>query len=198
MWLQSWYTRDMKPILIGTLILGACYGMGISAEAHQVKTDNGVTVLFHVDPSDEPYSGTTTRMYLAFSSKTGQFDADACDCIISIVPYDLLPDISSKGTRIDVTTHPEKMMGGYSFSYIFPRHDVYAVMLEGAPREGASFTPFRIVYDLRVARGEEISVELSPAVGLVPELSRSRILLTGAAILFGLVAILVGKRFYKK
>ncbi len=144
-----------RPFLI--LFLLAVF-VSVPADAHQIKTDHGITVLLHVDPSDEPYSGTTTRMYLAFSSKTIDFKPEECDCTIYVASYDKLDKIKEEGARIDVASM-ERVYGSASFSYIFPRHDVYAVVLEGTPKEGVNFEPFRIVYDLRVARGEEFVAE---------------------------------------
>ncbi len=159
------------------------------AEAHQIKTDHGITVLLHVDPSDEPLSGTTTRMYLAFSSKTVVFKPGDCNCFIYVAPYEKLDTIKEEGVRIDVASM-EKILSSSSFTYTFPRHDIYAVVLEGSPKENATFEPFRIVYDLRVARGEEIVTEKRKtsvqSVVIHPYVHIGSVLLLALAVLGGL------------
>jgi hypothetical protein len=158
-------------------------------EAHQIKTDHGITVMLHVDPSDEPFSGTTTRMYLVFTNKD-QIDPDQCDCIAYIAPYSKLDNIKEEGTHFDFSTETERVMGSYSISHVFPRHDVYAVVLEGSPKEGATFEPFRIVYDLRVARGEEIAFASAPIKSPWQDfLSTYRYILAGSLVLILLVTI---------
>jgi hypothetical protein len=155
------------------------------ADAHQIKTDHGITVLLHVDPSDEPFSGTTTRMYLVFTNKD-QIDPDQCDCIAYIAPYSKLDNIKEEGTHFNFSTQTERVMGSYSISHVFPRHDVYAVVLEGSPKEGASFEPFRIVYDLRVARGEEVASASAPIKS-----SWQNFIITHRYILAGSLALLL-------
>ncbi len=174
------------------ILLGMLCGV-VSVEAHQIKSDHSATVLLHVDPSDEPYSGTTTRMYLVFTNKKDNIKPEDCNCIAYVAPYSQIANIEEEGTKYDFS-ESERILGSYSIAHVFPKHDVYAVVLEGMPKEGASFEPFRIEYTLRVARGEEIQSE----VIVLPKEFDDRTLRTSVLILLVLIAILVGKRFYRK
>jgi hypothetical protein len=55
--------------------------------------------------------------------------------------------------------HTEGMVNiygeNYEIPYVFPRRAVYAIVVIGEPRDGASFKPFRIEFDLRVEREVE-------------------------------------------
>lgn len=163
------------------------------ADAHQIKTDHGITVLLHVDPSDEPFSGTTTRMYLVFTNKD-QIDPDQCNCIAYIAPYSKLATIKEEGTRFDFSTQTERIMGSYSIAHVFPKHDVYAVVLEGTPKAGVSFEPFHIVFDLRVARGEELISEVHEPSWHELVLTHRNAIVSYVALL--LLVIIGGRQLY--
>jgi hypothetical protein len=118
--------------------------------AHQIKSDAGVTVMLHVEPDDAPIGGTTTPMNFTFTKVPDGFSIDTCDCALSIVSYKHLSDIESLGTVFPIT--PSNIVYGttYRVEHNFPKRDVYALVLEGKPRNDNTFEPFSITYDLRV------------------------------------------------
>ncbi len=133
--------------------------VSLPAEAHQIKTDGSMSVMLHSDPNDDPYAGEPAILYFTFTDKDKKFRMEACDCRAYVAPYDQLPEIKDKGflQALD-SSDIARVYGSYSFEYVFPRRDLYAVVVEGNPREEALFAPFRIIFDLRIAKGEDLTV----------------------------------------
>ncbi len=131
---------------------------GAPVYAHQIKTSGTMSILQHSDPNDEPVAGMTTTLYLNITDSAGTFSAQHCDCTVYIAPYRSLETIETTGVSFDFETGLTHTYNeNYSLEYVFPDRDVYAIVVEGAPRESGKFSPFRIVFDIRVAH------EVSPS-----------------------------------
>jgi hypothetical protein len=169
--------------------------------AHQIKSDGSISILQHSDPNDNPLAGTTTTLYLNFTDTENKFSASECACVVYIAPYAELDSITETGDVFNFARGDlmHSYNENYLFEYIFPKRDIYAIVVEGTPLEGASFTPFRIVFDLRVADiapGTEELVATLPSQEEVRELGYLNIILTtGVLFLILIFGILVQKRF---
>jgi hypothetical protein len=167
------------------------------SEAHQIKTDGSMSVLLHTDPNDDPYAGMPAMLHFVFTDSEKQFKMEDCECHAYISPYNQREAIEKKGFVADLNApNITRVYGSYTFEYVFPQRDVYAVLVKGAPKNGAAFKPFSMLYDLRIAKGENLPVAL--AGSLHGSLFTMAMLTTLAIIFFIVVGILIRRLVFKK
>lgn len=136
----------IKRSFIVTIIFSIIYFFPLSVYAHFPRTDKSMTVTLHVDPNDDPIPGQQATLYFLFSDATKKFQLRNCTCAVSI---------SEQGKQIYQQmpiekryTHPS--IWGTSIPYIFPKRDVYHIMLTGTPVHPNDFQPFTLSWDFRV------------------------------------------------
>ncbi len=169
-----------------------------SVEAHQIKSDGSMSVLLHSDPNDDPYAGSPAILYFTFTDKNKLFSMEECNCKVMLAPYDDLDQINEKGILTEFNSDTiGRVHGSYSLDYVFPRRDVYAIVVEGEPREGASFEPFRIDFALRIANGEDLPYPTDDSFFYKHHMWMAT-LTTLFLILIMVVAILMQRRVFKK
>ncbi len=187
-----------RKSIVGAFTFITLLFIGAPAEAHQIKNDGSMSVMLHSDPNDDPYAGLPATLYFTFTDKDKQFVLEDCDCRVYIAPYSNLPAIEEKGFFRDLNSKDiARVYGSYSFEYVFPRKDVYAVVVEGEPKEGAHFDPFEIVFDLRIAKGENLPLPLPTSYfdsGFFPMAALATLLL----IFLVVVGILIRRHVVKK
>ncbi len=172
-------------------------------EAHQTKISGSVSVLQHADPNDDPIIGTSSVLYLHFSDTQAKFKGEECNCVVYVAPYDQLNSIEATGSQFVFGSEEVRHLYGenYAFPYVFPRKGIYAIVVVGTPKDGQSFEPFRIVFDLRVDRGSGSS-EAQSRTSSMPHTTHSHLmtalLITGTAFILGIVGILIRKYIYIK
>ena len=132
----------------GSALIAVWFMLPPQVLAHTLKVDGQVGAVLHTDPNDEPIAGTTTPFYLAFKNDSAPFDLSAyavsatitaaSDHVVHAIPAGAL-----HATSKDTLTFP----------YIFPKEDVYTLVVTGVPT--ATATPqaaplFTLSYDVRV------------------------------------------------
>ena len=136
----------MKKILI-ILLLGMVIPLNATpVQAHVLKTDGNIGVVFHVDPDDDPIPGQTANLYFLIDDKTKKFDLAKCQCTVSLIEQG--KPISSQPLTANNETKPS--IWGASMSYIFPSRDVYQIILKGTPIEPNTFQAFNLSWEFRV------------------------------------------------
>lgn len=115
-----------------------------SVSAHILQTDGSIGAIMHVNPDDDPIAGAPSTFFWEFKDTTNQFKIENCDCTVSIL---------QNGKTID-----EEPLTTPDFTYTFPEKNVYQIHVMGHPKQGASFSPFMLLYDVRVSRESEVPV----------------------------------------
>ena len=117
------------------------------ASAHQLGSNNGVTVVLHVDPDDAPVSGANTQLVLYYGTTMPKtvFNTRYCDCHVQV--YD------GTKTIADVPIKTEFGNGTQATANVtFPSAAAYQVVVSGSATSG-QFPTFRVPFVVRVVAG---------------------------------------------
>lgn len=138
-----------KIILIFIFILGFAINARV-AQAHILKTDGSIGAVMHVTPDDDPIAGEESDFYFEFKDKEEKFRSENCDCKISVIQSGnevFTQDLFSNNDKNDV---PHA-----TFSFTFPKRDIYKIIITGIPKTRDSFQKFTLIYNVRVERVSE-------------------------------------------
>ena len=111
------------------------------ASAHVLKFDGDIAAILHINPDDDPISGTPTQYILYFDDDTGKFTLPKCNCRI---------DIQENGQVI--STQPLTITNDLESidTFTFPKPDVYNLIVSGQPKVANTFQTFTLTYLVRV------------------------------------------------
>ena len=131
--------------MIMLLLLVFFYGTTSSAFAHVLKTNGSVGAVMHVTPDDDPIAGEKSDFYLEFKDTENKFNPKNCDCVITI---------SQSGEEIFsqqlFTNNADSNSSQASFSFTFPKRDIYTITITGKPTRESVFQNFTLSYHVRV------------------------------------------------
>jgi hypothetical protein len=117
------------------------------AWAHVVATDGPIGVTMHIDPDDQPATGTPARFYLWFKDTTGRLKPQDCRGTFSV----------SDANDFVIATQPLFARAGSGMTDVhdvaFDKPGVYTVRINGSPVGATTFRPFLITFQVRVAGG---------------------------------------------
>jgi len=176
-----------KALLYGLALCLVLVALPQTAAAHVLKENNGVAVVLHIAPDDNPMAGQDTTLELSFGSDNGAFSLAHCNCMLAVrqsgrqLSQTSIQPVGNAATEGRATVH-------------FPFMSVYDVVVSGTATDG-SFAAFRLDYEVRVARASG-SNGIASGSGLA-------VLLMGATsiLLLGMLAytyIRRGGRYAKK
>lgn len=140
----------LKKIAIFTLTILPVVLIAGKSYAHVLQSSGSVGAVMHISPDDAPVAGVRSDFFFEFKDKKDKFDPKICNCTVSIIEAD--KPIFSSGL---FSTNSSPSLDNASFSFTFPRRDVYEVRITGEPRDGKTFTPFTLTYDIRVEKEAE-------------------------------------------
>jgi len=107
--------------------------MPATVTAHVLKSDNGVSAVLHIPPSDSPVSNERTRLVFEMKNEAAATIADTCNCRVAVYEREKklldIPLVADGGTR------------GYA-DVTFPRPGSYRIELAG----GADDSRFLLDY----------------------------------------------------
>lgn len=135
----------MKKII--GLLLGFCilYSFPLPVDAHVLKMDGNIGVIIHISPDDDPIVGKESNFFFEFKDKQGKFSPEKCDCVVSISTSG-----STLFTQTLFTNTTDPSLRNASLTYTFPTTGVYQAVITGNPITKNAFTPFHLIYDIRV------------------------------------------------
>jgi len=120
---------------------------GGTAEAHVLQTDGDIGAVLHINPDDNPVSGTPISYVLSFADTTGRMTLPKCACGITILENGhqvaRKPLVATAAMQSDDT-------------FTFPKPDVYILKISGAPKTPGAFQPFTLSYTVRVSGGQAV------------------------------------------
>lgn len=146
------------------------------AVAHTLKTDGTIGAVLHVSPDDDPIAGVTTDFFFELKDTQNTLTPKNCDCIATV-----LQNGKEIYTQPLFQTTAEPSLDDASFAYVLPQKDIYTIQISGRPTYGASFEPFTLSWNLRVARDSSHQASSNSA----------NLLVTALPYVIGFIAVLV-------
>lgn len=123
------------------------------ADAHQVQTSGNVGGTLHIEPNDNPRTGTASRAWFALTRRGGQpIPLSACNCQLAVYAQprrDGDTPIARPGLN---PLSIEGRQGVPAANVTFPRPGAYQMVLSGRPVTSGTFTPFELRFTVTVAR----------------------------------------------
>ena len=112
---------------------------------HNVKSENDIGAVLHIDPGDQPKTGEQSTMILEFKDKKSTFTLEACDCKLSIYSE------NSKIFEADLksVSKSDKLVAGVNFT--FPKAGSYQIKVTGTPKKEDTFEEFELPYETFVS-----------------------------------------------
>lgn len=117
-----------------------------SAYAHFPATDGDMTVTLHVDPDDDPIPGQKAIINFLFDDSTNRFQIEQCQCSLTIAEQGFTLYSNTHLASKDATNS----IWNASLPYIFPKRDVYEIILSGKPKGKIDFQSFTVHWFFRV------------------------------------------------
>ncbi len=176
-------------ILLATLLTNP-------ANAHKIEIQLDVGATIHIEPNDAPRAGESALTWFALTQKGGRIiPLNECDCKLSVYSQ-----ISPEGTPLQQpilkAVSQESYQGIPAATITFPAAGAYQLQLQGKPKNGAKFSPFKLKFDVNVAPGV---VAPSTNIAVIPQQEQTTPpwLIPAAAIgviLTGAIAFLVWQK----
>jgi hypothetical protein len=119
------------------------------AYSHELAADKEVGALMHIEPSDDPKVGVSSKVWFDLVKKGGQkISLAKCDCVLSLY----------KGTARTPLVQPrlvdskaEEDKSVLSAQVTFPERGAYRLVLAGKPKGKAIFNPFTLRWTVRAS-----------------------------------------------
>lgn len=142
---RGWITYILQAAAVGCLLFcgGIVFAPG-QILAHVLKVDGTISAVLHINPDDQPVSGTPTSYILFMNDSTGRFSLKACQCRATLV---------QAGRAL---TSQRLLPNAQSFpagTFTFPEPGVYNLIITGSPTTPGTFQPFTLNYLERVTQG---------------------------------------------
>jgi hypothetical protein len=156
-----------KRILgVFALALLCTLGWPAVASAHVLKIDGDIGAVLHINPDDNPTTGSPTDYLMSFNDDTSRFSLPKCNCKVSIIANN--QTVATKPLTASSNTVSDN-------HYTFNKPAVYTLQFTGAPKIAGAFQPFTLNYEVRVTDGQPhaqpvpvaLWVGMGMAVGLV-------------------------------
>lgn len=115
-----------------------------SASAHQIASNNGVSVQVHVNPNDEPIAGAATTIWVVRVKNVkgkGTFSWATCRCQLKV--------FDSGGTVVQ--SGPAKAA---QTAVTFPEAKAYGITFSGRIKRNGVWKAFKVSYAIRATAPE--------------------------------------------
>jgi hypothetical protein len=138
------------------------------ASAHVLKVDGDIGAVLHINPDDNPTSGTPIKYVLSFDDTTGRFSLPRCTCTATI---------TGAGTTVIAQPLVVTTAQVSEDTVTFPKPDVYMLTVNGKPKTIGAFQSFALSYLVRVTSGNTAAQPFPLLLGVGITLSIGLILL---------------------
>ncbi len=151
--------------------------------AHDLKIDGSIEALLHIDPNDDPIARVPSNLSFELKDKQNKFQPQNCICVVMIKERE--KEIYSQTL---FQNNNDSGLFTSTFSFVFPKKDVYMVTLTGKPRVADAFQLFTLTYTIQV-------IEQSPLAMVKNNILRlghhfAHVIETGLVVLFFLGALI--------
>jgi hypothetical protein len=135
----------LRRIFILALIGAASLTVVVApASAHQIASNNGVSVQVHVNPNDEPIAGAPTTIWVVRVKNVkgkGIFSWATCRCQLKV--------FDSSGTVVQ--NGPAKVA---RTAVTFPEAKAYGITFSGRIKRNGAWRTFKVSYAIRAGAPE--------------------------------------------
>ena len=134
----------LRGTFIAALIAAASLMAVAPASAHQIASNNGVSVQVHVNPNDEPIAGAPTTIWVVRVKNVkgkGTFSWATCRCQLKV--------FDSSGAVIQ--SGPAKAP---QTAVTFPEAKAYGITFSGRIKRNGIWKTFKVSYAIRAAAPE--------------------------------------------
>jgi len=193
---------NQKILLLLSLLL-VTFSIPLLVFAHVLKTDGSIGAVLHIDPEDDPVANKPAGFFFEFKDIKNKFDPASCECNFSIIQAgkQIYSQPLFPGTDKQSFSMSKPSLDNASVFYTFPERDIYQIIVDGKPKKAGAFANFKLVYDVRVARGENAIAQANTPVP-VPKpnwLSVNSIyLMAGIVILIALPGFFIFQKMKKQ
>ncbi|HVW23094.1 MAG TPA: hypothetical protein VHB51_01230 [Candidatus Saccharimonadales bacterium] len=143
--------------LVGTLLTALIMLAPAVAEAHELKEDNGIAAVMHIEPNDIPLAGQNTQLEFAFGDRQDAFNLANCVCGARLV--------AAGKTIQQLSLHPAQAGSTLAAkaSVRFPDIGKYKVVLAGHATDN-SFPSFTVDFPVDVTASAQNAASKKTAV----------------------------------
>ncbi|MEO1375649.1 MAG: hypothetical protein AAFW70_15310 [Cyanobacteria bacterium J06635_10] len=124
------------------------------ASAHKIEADKDVGATLHIEPNDTPRAGEAAQAWFALTRKGGKvIPLEQCNCQLAVYSE---PRKTGEAPLAQPTLQPisaERYQGIPGAKITFPKPGAYQLELTGKPKNGITFQPFELKFDVTVAAG---------------------------------------------
>lgn len=120
------------------------------AHAHGTEVDAGIEATMHVDPADHPIVNKESQFFFIFTDPAGTFEISRCNCSVKLLKNEQVIDQQLVATD---NTAFSSLGSKPLYSKTFTEPGNYELELSGSPKDGATFQPFTLHYDVSVSEG---------------------------------------------
>jgi hypothetical protein len=135
----------LRKTLILALIGAASVMLVVApASAHQIASNNGVSVQVHVNPNDEPIAGTPTTIWVVRVKNVkgkGVFSWATCRCQLKV--FDSSGTVVQSGAAKAAQT-----------AITFPEAKAYGITFSGRIKRNGAWRTFKVSYAIRAGAPE--------------------------------------------
>ncbi len=147
-------------VLLATLIT-------TPVNAHKIKIQKDVGATLHIEPNDAPRAGETALTWFALIQKGGKIiPLNECNCKLSIYSQTRSAGKPLQQPPLKAVSQ-ERYKGIPGAEITFPAAGAYQLQLQGSPKNGATFSPFELKFDVNVAPG--VAASKSSDAKIAPE-----------------------------
>ncbi|WP_009632731.1 hypothetical protein [Synechocystis sp. PCC 7509] len=137
------------------------------ANAHKIEIHKDVGATIHIEPNDSPRAGETALTWFALTQKGGKIiSLNECNCKLSVYSQSRKEDTLQQPPLKPVSQ--ERYRGIPGAEITFPAAGAYQLQLQGSPKNGGTFSPFELKFDINVAPGiaapKSRDIKVSPGV----------------------------------
>jgi len=141
-----------QSIILSLLSSTLCL-IPLAALAHKTEVVGDIAGLWHVEPNHNPRARESARVWVALTRRGGELlPLSQANCQMAVYNR---PRIAQDKPILQppvVAINAEQYRGIPGANVTFPKVGLYQVELQCAPRKTGDFKPFRMNYDVTVAR----------------------------------------------
>lgn len=115
------------------------------AMAHEIARDGNVAALIHTDPDDAPRVAAPTTVFFELNQRGGRpILLSQCTCSLSVYAGSVRPGAKPLSHGV-----LKQGKGEVLSSVTFPAVGAYTLLLQGKPKSGTAFSPFKLSWTIR-------------------------------------------------
>jgi hypothetical protein len=124
--------------------------------AHTVKTSGDVAATFHLEPSHNPKAGEPSQAWFALTKVGGELiPLSDCDCQLAVkLDEKVIATVPLKAIKA------EQYQGIPGGEIIFPKVGIYELAFSGKAKDGKSFQPLELEYEVTVQPGNAVATPI--------------------------------------